>query len=210
MRRLLFLCLFTAACAGPGLTDLEVDWTFGGRACDQAGVVNIDIEIAGENLFPHSFTCAQAPIGVDLGAFTRGTYDVSILGTDANGNAIYSSDHVVQVLGGGTQIASIDVDQLFGDLDFRWTFDGGSCAGAGVSAVTVSIDGVALVDSSGSAHLACSSGGIDGIVVLSPTGTHEIGLDAVDGSGNAYSVTFNETVRNGLTIQEQVDLALVH
>ena len=206
MRRLLFLCLFTAACAGPGITDLEVDWTFGGRTCSQAGVVSIDIEIAGENLFPHSFSCAQAPIGVDLGGFSRGTYDVSILGTDANGTAIYSSDAIVQVLGGGSQIANLDVDPLFGDLDFRWTFDGGSCAGAGVSAVTISIDGVAVA----ATGFPCSNGGIDGLVLAVQSGTHQIGLDAVDSSGHAYSATFNETVRNAVTIQEQVDLALVH
>jgi hypothetical protein len=206
MRRLLFLCLVTAACAGPGLSDVQVQWTFGGQTCDQAGVANIDIEVAGQNIFPHAFTCAQAGQGVDLGGFSQGTYEVTILGTDANGTAIYSGDFVIEVLAGGSQVYPLDSIGIFGDVDFIWTFDGGSCAGVGVSAVAVHIDGVAVATIDGTSELPCSTGGVDGFILPVIVGTHAIALDAVDSSGNTYSSSISVTVTNGVTTQEAVDL----
>src|SRR5437660_1131869 len=96
MRRIAVLTLLAAACA-PVREEVEVDWTFAGKACDAAGVATIQVAIAGEALNPDQFTCAQASLGVDLGSYLVGDYQLTISGFDTSGTLVYQSTETLQV-----------------------------------------------------------------------------------------------------------------
>ena len=85
MRRILILPLAIAAACGPRQSDVEVDWTFAGASCSQAGVASIRVDIANEVLSPNQFTCAEASLGADLGVYLVGDYQITITGMDADG-----------------------------------------------------------------------------------------------------------------------------
>src|SRR5438132_8165688 len=88
MRRMLMLSLTmaaAAACGGPSRSDVVLDWTFEGKACTDAEVATIQFDIAGEVLSPNQFNCADAPVGVDLGSFLFGDYQLTITGIDGAG-----------------------------------------------------------------------------------------------------------------------------
>src|SRR6185312_5874750 len=103
MRRIFCLMVIgsVAAACGPVREEVEVDWTFGGQACDAAGVATINVAIAGEVLSPDTFTCAQASLGADLGAYLTGDYQVTVSGYDASGNLTYQTMQTVSVRRGG-------------------------------------------------------------------------------------------------------------
>jgi hypothetical protein len=186
VRRILLLtALFAAACA-PARGDVEVDWTFGGKACDAAGVATIQVDIAGEVLTPNQFTCAQASLGADLGTYLVGNYSITISGFDANNTTVYQTTQTLQVRGGGKQTFTIDVPPTTGQVTLHWTFGGKSCAAAGITVVHASVDNQVLLGSDNSADLPCSQGGIDGTTVgpLS-AGTHSFDLVGVDSTGTA-------------------------
>jgi hypothetical protein len=196
VRRILLLtALFAAACA-PAREDVEVDWTFGGKACDAAGVATIQVDIAGEVLTPDHFSCHDASFGADLGTYLVGNYSITITGLDANNTIIYQTTQTIQVRGGGKQTFTIDVPPTTGEVTLHWTFGGKSCAAAGITVVHASVDNQVLLGSNNSPDLPCSQGGIDGTTVgpLS-AGSHSFDLVGVDSTGtaryalNSYMVT---------------------
>src|SRR5437763_2767990 len=86
LRRIFLLTsLLAAAACGPGRTDLEVHWTFGGQPCDLAGVASMQVDVAGEVLQPNVFNCTgpeSASLGADLGTYLNGPYQVTVTGFD--------------------------------------------------------------------------------------------------------------------------------
>src|SRR5512140_496526 len=113
MRRLLILGMLSlaAAACGPSRAEVEVDWTFGGLSCADAGVERIDFSIAGEVLSPDSFTCVQAPVGAGLGSFLNGNYQLTVSGFDSAGNLVYQTTQTIQVRGTRLNKFPIDLPQ---------------------------------------------------------------------------------------------------
>src|SRR5437764_4273499 len=110
MRRISLLMLATslAVACGPLREDVEVDWTFAGRACDAQGVATIRVDIAGEVLSPNQFTCAEASLGAELGTYLTGDYQVTVSGYDTQGTLIYQGTQTIQVRRGGKNVFAVD------------------------------------------------------------------------------------------------------
>jgi hypothetical protein len=173
------LTLAAAACA-PARQGVEVDWTFAGKSCADAGVATIQIDIDGEVLTPNQFTCAQAGLGVDLGTFLVGPYLVTITGQNAAGITTHQVQKTIQVRQGVSDPFAIDVPAVpttTGSATLHWTFAGKTCAQAGVTVVHVSVDNQVLTDQANNPDLPCSQGGIEGTTVdpLSP-GIHSFDI----------------------------------
>jgi hypothetical protein len=189
MRRLLMLgmlSLASAAC-GPSRAEVEVDWTFGGLSCADAGVDTIQFSIAGEVLSPDHFTCAQATVGASLGSFLNGNYQLTVSGFDAGGNLLYQTTQTIQVRGSRLNKFPVDLPQVAqstGEVTLHWTFGGKSCAAAGVQVVHASVDNQVITDQNNSPDLPCTSAGVDGTTVnpLSQ-GQHSFDLVGVDSAG---------------------------
>src|SRR2546426_11564024 len=148
MRRLaLATVLSLAAACTPVREDLSVDWTFGGKSCADAGVAFIQVHIDGEVLNPDHFTCAQANKGAYLGRYLIGRYNLTVQGLDGTNRVIYQSTVTVDVKRGGTEIA-LDAapSNADGSVTLHWTFDGKSCAAAGVTVINASVDNQILTD----------------------------------------------------------------
>lgn len=188
MRRLLMLGMLSlaAAACGPSRAEVEVDWTFGGLSCVDAGVETIQFSIAGEVLSPDHFTCAQATVGAGLGSFLNGNYQLTVSGFDVAGNLLYQSTQTIQVRGTRLNKFPIDVTQVAqvtGDVTLHWTFGGKSCAAAGIPVVHVSVDNQVITDGN-TADLPCTSGGIDGTTITPLSqGQHSFDLVGVDATG---------------------------
>lgn len=201
MRRLVVLAVTLAAAAAcaPTRVPVEIDWTFGGQFCDQAGVTTIQIDIDGEVLDRNQFTCGapdHASQGVGIGDFLTGPYRVTITGLDADGNVIYQGTQTIQVHGGQNNVFTIDAAPTTGTATLHWTWGGRSCAAAGVTSVQISVDDQVIT---GQAGFPCTSSGpngapIDGTTIgpLGP-GNHTVGL-AANGSGNTYYAVEGATV----------------
>jgi hypothetical protein len=190
MRRLLMLGMLSlaAAACGPSRAEVEVDWTFGGLSCADAGVDRIEFSIAGEVLSPDHFTCVQAPVGASLGGFLNGNYQLTVSGFDAAGNLVYQTTRTIQVR--GTRLNQFPIDlpqvaQFTGDVTLHWTFAGKSCAAAGIPVVHVSVDNQVITDGN-TADLPCSSAGIDGTTITPLSqGQHSFDIVGVDANGNS-------------------------
>jgi hypothetical protein len=186
MRRILMLSLIAAAAAAcaPSSGELVVDWTFGGLTCADAGVATINMDVAGEVLSPDHFSCAQAPVGVSLGVYDAGDYQVTITGLDATGVVTHQITQTLRVVGGRNNEFALDVPRVAettGSANMTWTFDGKSCVGANVNKVTIFVD----PDASGNGGInagtvACSTMGTDGASVegLTP-GTHTFAIQGL-------------------------------
>ncbi|TMA92831.1 MAG: hypothetical protein E6J63_00680 [Deltaproteobacteria bacterium] len=189
-RTLMLLLLAAAACGGgPSRGHLVVDWTFAGRSCADAGVANIRVAIANEVLTPDTFNCqesnGQINIGVDLGTYFTGDYQLTISGYDANNVVTHEQTQTVAVHQGENSYA-IDVPQVAvttGSAALTWSFDVDhkSCAAANVQKVTILVD----PDSGGNGGtnagtVPCSTMGTDGASVESITpGTHTFAILAL-------------------------------
>jgi len=184
MRTILILALVGAAACGPSQSEVEVDWTFAGAPCDQAGVAFIRVDIAGEVLTPNQFTCQEASLGANLGVYVSGDYQITITGMDPDGFVTHQITQTLQVRGSRTNVFNIDVPLVAsapvttGSATLTWTFDGKSCATATVDTVRILVD----PDSSGNGGInagdvACSTMGTDGASVegLTP-GTHTFAI----------------------------------
>src|SRR5438874_1297151 len=190
MRRLLLLAagLVAATACAPTRVPVEVDWTFGGKSCADAGVATIQIDMDGELLDPNRFACDQAGTGVKLGAFLVGPYSVTVTGFDADGNVIYQTTQTIQVRNSReTNVFTIDA----APAEVRWTFASGkTCADVGVDHIYVYFDPPA----SGSwgksvADTACA--GIGGPVtemqiVDVPDGQHSFAIQGTRGGQLTY------------------------
>src|SRR5712691_3778507 len=167
MRRLgLAAALALAAACAPSRDDLTVDWTFAGKTCADAGVAFIEVHIDGEVLSPDKFTCAEAGKGAYLGRYLIGRYTLTVSGLDASSSVIYQTSVQVDVRRGGTEVA-VDAapSTTNGSATLHWTFDGKSCAAAGVTVINASVDNQVLTDVNNNADLPCTNGGKDGISV---------------------------------------------
>src|SRR5436190_20484505 len=89
MRRILLLSLIAAAACGSSSGELEVDWTFDGVSCADAQVAFIQIDIANEVLSPNQFTCQEASLGANRGAYYAGASHLPVPAVDANGSATH-------------------------------------------------------------------------------------------------------------------------
>ncbi|MCA1828628.1 MAG: hypothetical protein ABR567_02205 [Myxococcales bacterium] len=191
MRRLLLLAatLVAATACAPTRVPVEVDWTFGGQFCDQAGVAQIQIDVDGEALTQNVWTCAEAGTGVKLGDFLSGPYTVTVTGFDSDGNVIYQTTQTIQVRNThSTNVFTVDAAPTTGTATLQWTFGGKSCAAAGVTGVQISVDNTVITTSGG---FPCSNPNDSGVLVdgstigpLSP-GNHTFAL-AAHGSNGAY------------------------
>ena len=188
MPRLLLIGLIAAAACGPVREPVEVDWTFGGKSCADAGVASIQIDIEGEVLTPNKFTCDEAGQGAALGDFLIGTYTVTVTGFDSGDNVIYQTVQDIRVRNGGANRFTIDAAPTTGTATLDWTFGGKGCAAAGVTNVDISVDGKLITQSPGFACASPDPTGklVDGSTIgpLTP-GAHTFGLAAY-GSGGAY------------------------
>ena len=184
MRRILILPLVIAAACAPRQSDVEVDWTFAGASCSQAGVASIRVDIANEVLSPNQFTCAEASLGADLGVYLVGDYQITITGMDLDGFITHQVTQTLPVRGGGKNTFAIDVPLVAtapvttGSATLTWTFDGKSCATASIDTVRILVD----PDTNGNGGInagdvACSTMGTDGASVegLTP-GTHTFAI----------------------------------
>jgi hypothetical protein len=192
MRRLSLAALLVAAAAcGPydRWVPLEVDWTFGGKSCADAGVTSIQIAIEGELLSPDKFTCQEASQGAALGDFLVGPYTVTVTGFDSAGNVVYQSTQVVQVRGIGKNVIAFDAAPTTGTATLHWTFGGKGCDAAGVATVRVSVDNQVITDAHNNPDLPCKGPTFEGTTIgpLSP-GAHTFAL-AAHASGADYALS---------------------
>jgi hypothetical protein len=197
LRRIALLTAAIAAAAcSPAREDVEVDWTFAGQTCAVAGVATIYMDIAGERLNPDHYTCAEAPVGVGLGTFLVGDYQLTISGYDRSGALAYQTTQVLQVRHGQSAFA-VDVEPVggTGQVTLHWSFDGRSCAQAGIATVHASVDNQVLTDANDNADLPCSQQGIDG-ATIDPlvAGLHTFDLVGVDASGQARYALYGFSV----------------
>ncbi|HLQ21678.1 MAG TPA: hypothetical protein VK132_00660, partial [Gemmatimonadales bacterium] len=113
-----------------------------------------------------------------LGRYLIGRYTLTVSGLDASSSVIYQTSLQVDVRRGGTEVA-VDAapSTTTGGATLHWTFDGKSCAAAGVTVINASVDNQVLTDVNNNADLPCSQAGVDGVTVepLSP-GPHSFDL----------------------------------
>src|SRR4051794_18648812 len=184
MRHILILSLVAAAACGASQSEVEVDWTFAGASCGQAGVAFIQVDIANETLSPNQFTCAEASLGANLGTYLSGDYQITVTGMDGNGFITHQTTQTIQVRAGRSNLFNIDVPLIAtgpvntGSATLSWTFDGKSCAAATVDTVRILVD----PDANGNGGInagdvACSTMGTDGASVegIDP-GTHTFAI----------------------------------
>jgi hypothetical protein len=220
MRRLVTAALLAAATAACGPTrqwvPVEVDWTFGGKSCVDAGVAKMQIDIDGEILTPNVFYCApgsanDASLGADLGTFLPGPYTTTVTGFDSAGNIIFQSTKVVQVLQVARNVIHFDAAPTTGTATLRWTFAGKNCDAAGVTTVRVSVDNQVITDAQNNPNLPCKlavmGGTLEGTTIgpLSP-GSHTFALAAQSASANYAIDNVNLTVTVGQDTSHSVDL----
>ena len=187
MRRILMLSLIATAACGPSSGELEVDWTFNGLSCADAGVATIQVGIANEVLSPDQFTCQEASLGANLGVYYAGDYELTVVGRAATGEVTHQITQALRITGGKKNSFAIDVPRVAtvtpttGSASMTWAFNGMSCAAANVNKVTIFVD----PDASGNGGInagtvACSTMGTDGASVESLTpGTHTFAIQGL-------------------------------
>jgi hypothetical protein len=177
-------------CSDPGRADLAVQWTFGGRSCDQAGVATIHVEIPNELLTPSDYAC-QEPGGIvtgaQLGRFLYGNYSITVIGYDAGGAEVGRASQSFTVHS-GDNVVTVDVPlPPQGSVTLTWDFAGQGCAQAGITSVSVDADGFLVLNENGGIQLPCSQSGVAGVQIfgLSP-GSHFFDVVAMRGSTPAF------------------------
>ncbi len=204
---ILVLSLATIACE-PQRRELVINWTFaGGKTCADVSVATIEVDIAGEVLNPNQFACTENAVlvtGVDLGRFLVGEYDVQITGFDKSSNPTYQLAQTIRVSSAqNPNVIALDIPVFAaqsgqGSLTLLWTFDGKSCAAAGVSTVNVSVDGTPITDEYNNANIPCNEGGTDGVTIgpLS-AGTHAVSMTASGSSHTDYALALSANIADG-------------
>lgn len=189
------LALLAFAACAPSRPPVELDWTFAGKNCQQAGVATIQVDVLNEVLTPNTFSCTgggSVTTGASLGHYLTGVYTVTVTGYDAGNNVAYRGTQDFRVSGGGLNQLVLDVPAAApttGSVTLLWTFAGKSCAQAGITSVRATMDGVPLADASNNIDLPCSANGHDG-TTLSPVaaGTHTFALQGLRNGAVAYSL----------------------
>lgn len=200
MRRMVVLTLAAAAtapsCGGPTRSDVVVDWTFGGLSCADAGVTEIHMAIPNEVLSPDHFTCQEAAVGVDLGSFLLGDYQLTITGFDGAGTQTHQTVQTLRVRAARSGNScpqgvpspcdefAIDVPRVANSTTalLTWTFSPGSdCTTANVQQVTIFVD--PNPDGTGGTNagtVACSTMGTQGASIAPVTpGTHTFAISGL-------------------------------
>lgn len=194
---LLGAALASTGCGTPR-EPVQVNWTFGGKTCLDAGIANIVVGLSGQTLVPDQFACQignNVTTGANLGTYYRGHYTLTITGFDSAGTAIYQGSTSIdvhrpsqaEISASGGDVFAIDVPAVAvvpgsgGSATLRWTFGGQGCAAAGVTLVHVTLDNQPLTDVHNSADLPCSQAvngtQVDGIAVSPlPAGTHSFDI----------------------------------
>jgi hypothetical protein len=212
MRRLLLVAVLGMSCHGIPTYDVHIQWTFGGQSCVAAGVSTVQIQLLGYQLAQTTYNCADVVNGVDLGPFGPGNFAIAFAGFDAAGNLIFLNQTVITVVmkkNNAPEVFALNAVAQTGFIDLFWTFGGQTCAAAGVSTVTVDLDGTRVTDANGSTQLPCTAQGIDGASV-GPllSGSHTF---AVFGQGSTQSfggsTTFAATA--GIEQGDTIDLPAV-
>jgi hypothetical protein len=196
MRQILLLSLVAAAACGPGRSELVVDWTFESKPCSEVGVATIRVDVANEVLSRNEFTCQEAGLGVDLGSYLSGHYQITVTGFDALGAVTHQTIVTLAVGGGGQSTYTIDVPRVapstVASANLTWTFDGKSCALANVEKVTILVDPNA--DGTGGTDagtVACSTMGTDGAFVEPLTGgVHTFAILGLNTVGSAVRLAY--------------------
>ncbi len=206
------LALVAAACE-PARRDVQINWTFGGQNCSQAGVATIEIDIGGQYLDPGQFACTDnagnVTTGVDLGRFLTGAYDMAVVGYDASGNIVYETEQTLYVREDQSpNVVSVDVPAYSstgggeGSLTLLWTFGGQSCDAAGVGVVNVSIDGTPVTDDNNNPDIPCDWRGTDGVTIAPlDTGTHSVVIGATSSNGTDYGAALSANIADGIDTQ---------
>jgi hypothetical protein len=191
---LLAAAALATACGVPVRAPVEVDWTFAGKGCADAGVATIRFAVAGEVVSPDTYTCAEANKGVNIGSYLLGFYQITVQGLDSLGTLAFEKTANVEVRN-TNNLFLIDADAVAsnpngdGTLTLLWQFNGQTCAQSGVTTVHVKLDGQAVTDGANNPDLPCSASGTDGTSISSVSpGSHTIDLVGLKGSQLAYSL----------------------
>ena len=170
-------------------SDVQLKWTFAGATCRDVGISKIRVTIAGEQLAPDTFACVsggQVTTGVDLGRFLTGLYDVTLEGLDSSGRSVLWATETLHVANTPVNVFTLDLG--IGSAAVDWSFDGLTCAQAGVDYLRVSLDGHELADDRGDPFIPCAQDGYEG-VVLGPVDAGPHSIDLVAYRGNSVNWT---------------------
>ena len=203
--------LLAAACV-PSRSPVEVDYTFAGRNCHDAGVAIIQVDVAGEALTPDRYTCAEADKGIKIGSYLSGRYTVTIQGFDPVGTLLYQTTQDIEVKHQPLNLFTIDVPAVSagGSITLLWKFAGQTCAQSGVTVVHVTLDGAPIADEHNNPDLPCRSGADGTTITGVAAGPHRIDLQAFKGSQIAYTLSnVSATVVEGQDTTLQPDLVAV-
>jgi hypothetical protein len=201
----LALAAVSSGCGNPERAPLSVNWTFGTLDCDQAGIATIHVEVAHELLNPSDFSCIDprsggVTFGADLGNFLLGQYTVTVIGLDATGAEVVEATRTVSVVR-GKNVVQVDAG---GAITLQWTFNGLTCAQAGVRSMNLSVDGSVITDGFGHPDIPCTQSGQDAAQIAPlVAGAHSFDLVGLLGDGTPAYVAFGVP----LSVQDGQDAA---
>jgi len=182
------LALGLAACSSGGGGSIAVTWRFDGSSCRAAGVQQVRIAIAGENLNPDTFDCASGVVSFDN--FFNGTYAVVVQALNASTNEALWSGSGQAVVHDGDTAVTVTLEPLTPNnavAYLSWTFDPASGqfpqCGVGQRLDTVAI----FVDGADSNLVYNCGDGASSQQVVTPylaPGPHQIQLVAFNANEN--------------------------
>ncbi len=180
-------CAFQANSAGAapnaqGTGQITFLWSFDGKTCAQASQVRTIhaaiLGLYGSEPLDTGYACTWGNVdGVTLEGFYAGNYTFTLDALDATGQVLYTatgSAYVKANLNVPVPVTLRSVSQS-ALVPMTWTFDGKSCAQAGVSEVDLRVDGQSA--QTFTCTDASSSPAVDGGSVWLDEGTHQIQLD---------------------------------
>jgi hypothetical protein len=211
MRRTLCLAaLIASGCAQHA--EVSVLATFGGKSCAEAGVDHLAFGILGvgigNTVEETVLTCAQAGSGaISLGRYPAGSYNIAVTGYDYASDAIYASGNQEVQVESGAVTFNLDAPTATGTATFNWTFGGQTCAQAGITTVTATVQGVPYNGLNGSSALPCTAGGVDASsLVFFSSNDYKVTLFAQGSNGNAWSGSATAIVNIGQDTPVTLDL----
>jgi hypothetical protein len=101
---------------------VELQLTFGGKPCADAGVVSVQVDVEGKVLAPNQFACTAGTTPsttIALGQFAPGNYSVTVIGFDELGNIPYRVTQAMEVRSGSTKAFLVAAPPP-GTLSLRW------------------------------------------------------------------------------------------
>jgi hypothetical protein len=176
--------------------DVTLNWTFAGKTCAQAGITVVHASVDGIVLTDQSdnpdLPCSQSGVdGTSVSPLAPGQHSFDLVGVDGGGTARYAlNGYTVTVVAGQNAVYNPNLLQAApttASANLTWTFDGKSCAAAGVDQVRIFIDpdatGAGGTEVLGNGPIACNSSGTDGASVepVSP-GSHRFAIYGIRSS----------------------------